>query len=181
MFIDISGFTPLSARLGAEGAVGIERLSQILNKYFSLQIALINAHGGDVIKFAGDALMAMWQENLADNRPLSCLRAAQCALQLQEKLNKYTTEVGGNGGSGTELCIKISIGYGSVTGFHVGGEHNRWEFFLAGKPLVQVTLAEHQARKLLALLTKPSGNVQCQGRSTSWNCWTNQTRQGTYS
>lgn len=71
LFIDISGFTPLSARLGALGAVGIEQLSRILNEYFSAQIALVTAHGGDIIKFAGDALMAMWEENLADTRPLS--------------------------------------------------------------------------------------------------------------
>ena len=32
LFIDISGFTPLSARLGAVGAHGIEQLSRILNK-----------------------------------------------------------------------------------------------------------------------------------------------------
>ena len=37
--------------------------------------------------------MAMWKENLADKRPLSCLRAAQCALELKEKLNgcKFTS------------------------------------------------------------------------------------------
>ena len=44
----ISGFTPLSARLGAQGAVGIERLSRILNDYFSSQIALVTGHGGDM-------------------------------------------------------------------------------------------------------------------------------------
>ena len=65
LFIDISGFTPLSARLGAQGSVGIERLSKILNAYFSEQIALVSQHGGDIIKFAGDALMALWRENLA--------------------------------------------------------------------------------------------------------------------
>ena len=32
LFIDISGFTPLSARLGAAGAVGIEQLSRVLNE-----------------------------------------------------------------------------------------------------------------------------------------------------
>ena len=32
LFIDISGFTPLSARLGALGAIGIEQLSRVLNE-----------------------------------------------------------------------------------------------------------------------------------------------------
>ena len=72
LFIDISGFTPLSARLGRKGAVGIEMLSRVLNDYFSEQIALVTAHGGDIIKFAGDALMAMWEENLGDSVSLGC-------------------------------------------------------------------------------------------------------------
>ena len=80
LFIDISGFTPLSARLSEQGSVGIENLSNVLNEYFAAQIALLTDHGGDIIKFAGDALIVMWEENRADTRPLSCLRAAQCAM-----------------------------------------------------------------------------------------------------
>ena len=103
--------------------------------------------------------MAMWEENMADTRPLSCLRAAQCAMELQEKLGRASTgDLGrsssdGNGRSSlhatdqsSELNIKISLGYGQVTVFHVGGERSRYELFLAGKPLIQVTLAEHQVK-----------------------------------
>ena len=36
--------------------------------YFAEQIAIVTSHGGDILKFAGDALMAMWQENLGDAR-----------------------------------------------------------------------------------------------------------------
>ncbi len=165
LFIDISGFTPLSARLGARGAVGIEQLSSVLNKYFGEQIALVTEHGGDVIKFAGDALMAMWEENMADTRPLSCLRAAQCAMELQEKLNRYAIHVGTDA-EDSVLSIKISLGYGRVTAFHVGGENNRFEFFMAGAPLVQVTLAEHQAQPGDIILSNESWKCvmeQCEG------------------
>ena len=118
-------------------------LSRILNEYFAAQIALVTQHGGDVIKFAGDALMAIWEENLADTRPLSCLRASQCALELQQKLGGFRTADSTRqtlmaGGTGSILSIKISIGYGHLNAFHVGGERNRWEFFMAGAPLVQV-------------------------------------------
>ena len=103
--------------------------------------------------------MAMWEENMADTRPLSCLRAAQCAMELQEKLGGSNTgdlgrsssdtraslEVssGGSssGGAGSELNIKISLGYGNVTAFHVGGERNRWEFFLSGTRQLSSCLA----------------------------------------
>ena len=178
LFIDISGFTPLSAKLGALGAIGIERLSRILNDYFGRQIALVNAHGGDILKFAGDALMAMWRENMSDTRPLSCLRAAQCAIELQEKLGRSRTEDLGRSSSDDsrssfmkenkkpELNIKISLGYGQVTAFHVGGERSRYEFFLSGKPLVQVTLAEHQARPGDVILSNESWKMvmnSCEG------------------
>ena len=139
LFIDISGFTPLSARLGSKGSVGIEELSRVLNEYFSAQIALVNAHGGDILKFAGDALMAMWEENRSDARQLACLRATQCALELQDKLNPYHV-------LDCVLSIKMALGYGRANAFHVGGVDGRWEFFVAGSPLIQVTVAEHQAQ-----------------------------------
>ena len=41
LFIDISGFTSLSARLGTKGSVGIEQLSEVLNLYFSQQIEIV--------------------------------------------------------------------------------------------------------------------------------------------
>ena len=99
--------------------------------------------------------MAMWEENLADTRPLSCLRAAQCAMELQQKLDKYDVAAGSSS-KAEVLSIKISLGYGRVTAFHVGGERQRWEFFLAGAPLVQVTLAEHQAQPGDVILSNES-------------------------
>ena len=80
-----------------------------------------------------------WQENRGEGRRLACLRAAQCAMELQSKLNRYEV-------SDCELFIKIALGYGQATSFHVGGVGGRWEFFVAGSPLVQVTVAEHQAK-----------------------------------
>ena len=109
--------------------------------------------------------MAMWCENLADTRPLSCLRAAQCAMELQEKLDKY--KIGNTSrASSSVLSIKISLGYGRTTAFHVGGERRRWEFFLAGSPLLQVTLAEHQAKPGDVILSNQSWKMvmdNCEG------------------
>ena len=56
LFTDVSGFTALTERLAARGPDGAEELSRLLNAYFSRLIGLIEAHGGDVLKLAGDAL-----------------------------------------------------------------------------------------------------------------------------
>lgn len=55
LFIDISGFTVLSQKLD------IESLKNNINDYFTKMLAIIQRWGGDVIKFAGDALYIVWQ------------------------------------------------------------------------------------------------------------------------
>ena len=62
---DISGFTKLAERLakdntGGEGR-GTETLSRMLNSYFGRMIDMIYMGGGDVVKFAGDALLVVWR------------------------------------------------------------------------------------------------------------------------
>jgi class 3 adenylate cyclase len=55
VFIDISGFTKLSTILDEE------TLSRVINSYFEKIIGEVKAHGGDVLKFAGDALFVEWR------------------------------------------------------------------------------------------------------------------------
>jgi adenylate cyclase len=51
---DLRGFTALSDRLPAETVV------EILNGYFDCQVSAILAHGGEVLKFMGDGLLAVF-------------------------------------------------------------------------------------------------------------------------
>src|SRR4051812_32243085 len=66
VFTDISGFTRLTEQLAQQGPAGAERLTVLLNTYFEQLIALITDHGGDVVKFAGDALIAIWPAEAED-------------------------------------------------------------------------------------------------------------------
>ena len=60
LFIDISGFTSLNEKLAELGAVGPETVSKHINNYFTQLIDMVNKHGGDTLKFAGDALICMF-------------------------------------------------------------------------------------------------------------------------
>src|SRR5262249_30783086 len=60
LLADISGFTTMTESLALRGAAGVEELTRCLNVYFGQLIDLIAEHGGDVVKFAGDALVAIW-------------------------------------------------------------------------------------------------------------------------
>lgn len=132
MFADISGFTPLAERFSAEGAAGAEKLTSTLNDYFSYLVEIVRDHGGDVVKFAGDAVLAIWQDG-TESRDLAYAswRATQCGIEIQETLRNYEA-------SGVELKLRVAIGAGPISIAHVGGVFNRWEFLLAGKPLEQV-------------------------------------------
>jgi class 3 adenylate cyclase len=60
LFADVSGFTALGERLAKHGLIGAEELAQLLNDCFGQMIDLIHHYGGEVTKFAGDALLALW-------------------------------------------------------------------------------------------------------------------------
>ena len=51
---DLRGFTALSDRLPSETVV------DILNHYFDCQVSAIRSHGGEVLKFMGDGLLAVF-------------------------------------------------------------------------------------------------------------------------
>ncbi len=57
-FIDAAGFTHLTGLLGEYGEEGPELLTAILNRYFEILTDEIYARGGDILKFAGDAVWA---------------------------------------------------------------------------------------------------------------------------
>src|ERR1051326_4432529 len=91
LFADISGFTALTERLAARGAAGAEDLTHLLNTYLGQLIDLITIHGGDIVKFAGDAVLALWPVNEENGEDLTALtaRVAQCSLTIQERLHEY--------------------------------------------------------------------------------------------
>ncbi len=146
LFADISGFTALTEHLAQKGPVGAEELTQHLNTYFGQLIELITAHGGDIVKFAGDALIAIWPiftpaaQNPSELFSAAVYRAAQCSLAVQQRLNAYEVA------AGVQLSLKLALGAGEILTMHLGGVFRRWEFLVTGAPLIQAGLAGSQAR-----------------------------------
>ncbi len=145
LFADISGFTALTEKLAEKGPAGVETLAHILNDYFGKIIDVIDEYGGDVVKFAGDALMIIWPLSLdttdsisEENKRQWTLRAAECSLKIREQLLDFKTEEG-------SLYLKMALAIGVITQVHIGGVFNRWEFVLVGDPLVEVGIANNLA------------------------------------
>ncbi len=134
-FADISGFSRLTEQLVSRPD-GAERIGAYLNQYLGRLVDDIEAHGGDVLKFAGDAVIALWSADPAAADAESGLAtatraAAACALRAQKDL------VGFQAGEVT-LSMRICVGAGKIRLLHVGGVLNRWETVPCGLPVTDM-------------------------------------------
>eukprot|EP00966_Prymnesium_polylepis_P201249 4662992-Prymnesium_polylepis.2 len=124
IFADASGFTALTEQLDALPN-GAEVMCAIMNGFLGTVIEVVHAHGGDVIKFAGDALSCMFKvassagEESAEDRPevsadlrTAVLRAACCTLELHRRLHNYVAYTDPASGKTLHLSLHIGIGCG---------------------------------------------------------------------
>jgi class 3 adenylate cyclase/tetratricopeptide (TPR) repeat protein len=140
---DISGFSTLTNQLVQDGPQGVEGLSIILNAYFGQLIDLVTDHGGDIIEFTGDGILAIWSTDSygqGEDLATAVYRAAQCGLTAQHILNGYEFT------SGITMSLRIGIGAGKILLATVGGMLGRWELLMAGEPLPQVSIAQDMAK-----------------------------------
>jgi class 3 adenylate cyclase/tetratricopeptide (TPR) repeat protein len=132
LFVDISGFTALTEQFAAKGPSGAEDISAMLNDFYGQWINIIKTYGGDIIKFAGDGLLVIWQYN---NLEKATLLAAQTALEARKKLEIFRV-------GGSTLSTRIALGTGQIALTGLGGVFNRWEMVITGKALDQISEAQ---------------------------------------
>ena len=102
IFVDLSGYSKIAAALTRSG--GAHALSTAVNSYFEAILSvLVDQYGGDVMTFAGDAVVACWPCTSADKGAPACLLACACALDLQRKCGMSPV-------AGTELTFRMHIG-----------------------------------------------------------------------
>ncbi|MDX1669099.1 MAG: adenylate/guanylate cyclase domain-containing protein, partial [Limnobacter sp.] len=140
LFADISGFTALAERLNLEGEEGAEILTLTLNRYFGSFIDLVYAYGGDVAKFAGDALLAVWPLQDQQYALPVATRTHACAQALQAFMeNQPPTS------HGIALKMKVAISRGPMHMACIGGLLARREMVLSSPALAELGHANDQA------------------------------------
>jgi class 3 adenylate cyclase/tetratricopeptide (TPR) repeat protein len=105
---DISGFTALSERLAAKGRAGAEELTDLINSCFTALIGAAERHGGEVLKFGGDAVLILFRS--ADHPA----RVAAAGYEMQQAL--------GSLGRARRASLTMTVGA------HTG----RFDLYLAG-------------------------------------------------
>ena len=148
LFTDVRGFTNLSEKLSPE------EVTEIMNKVLTVQVECIQAHGGMVDKFIGDACMAIFNAPLDldehEKRAVACARDMRTAIRMLQK----------------ELPEPIAIGIGVNTGEAVignMGSDTRFDYSAIGDAVntaarlesatkevgVDILLGESTAKKVL--------------------------------
>jgi class 3 adenylate cyclase/tetratricopeptide (TPR) repeat protein len=133
LFVDISGFTALTESFAARGPSGAEDISSILNEFYGQWIQIIKKYGGDVIKFAGDSLFAIWQ---FDDLEKASLLAAQTALEAQDAVKNFRA-------GEQALSTRIALASGQIMITGLGGVFNRWEIVVTGDAVGQVSKSQN--------------------------------------
>lgn len=111
---DLRGFTALSDRLSSEAVV------DVLNAYFDCQVPAILDHGGEVLKFMGDGLLAVFPiaENEGD-APTVCKRVMDAARESRANVAAMTYANGTETLGGFRFGLALHVGkvlYGNIGG-----------------------------------------------------------------
>jgi class 3 adenylate cyclase/tetratricopeptide (TPR) repeat protein len=120
--VDISGFTSLSERLAARGRAGSEELILLLGGCFEGLIRIARRHGGDVLKFRGDALLILFSGPRHEERACSAASAMQWFI---ERTRPMMSSVGP-----VELAMATGVYSGNCHFFLVDSSHR--ELVVAG-------------------------------------------------
>ena len=126
LYTDIAGSCALADRLASRhGAAGVDELSRVLNRCFSVLIDIIEQAGGEIVQFAGDAMLVVW---IADDDTLeSAVHAAMRAAGALSTVRAREPELAALG-----ISLRTGVGAGDLLAARVGGPYDRWEFVVAG-------------------------------------------------
>lgn len=135
MFIDLSGFTPLTEDLMREGTKGAEQLSIILNEIFSPLVSLVYARGGFIPYYAGDAFTAIFPIEGAKNDPIEFVRTAVLLHDLFSQREYQSDDFNVAPIHIEEFIIgmKMGLSFGEVEWGIVGKDH--LSFYFKGQPI----------------------------------------------
>eukprot|EP00002_Diphylleia_rotans_P010607 TRINITY_DN2110_c0_g1_i10.p1 TRINITY_DN2110_c0_g1~~TRINITY_DN2110_c0_g1_i10.p1 ORF type:complete len:893 (-),score=143.98 TRINITY_DN2110_c0_g1_i10:2597-5275(-) len=153
LFLDIKGYSKLADILSDDARNGAEVLSRILNSFFSKLVEIVLTSGGDIIKFAGDAVICFFQAQNEESLSKALLHSASCAINARDRLDHFPI----NEDQGIFLTLHASIGAGKLNAFYVGGYEGKWEFFMSGTPFESIEYTgklNHEAGDIY--LTRPN-------------------------
>ena len=138
MLADISGFTKFSGDMCAQGARGLDKLHRLANEFFHYIVEIVYENNGDVVAFAGDALVCVFPFELG-REAQRATEAVRCALQLAQ----LCTE---------SLTAHIGVSTGEMH-FSLLGSDDQFAYLLTGDCILELTSCLDDAKSKQVAIT----------------------------
>ncbi len=151
LLADISGFTSMSERLAEAGKEGAELLTSIISQYFHNMLDIARKYGGTKIKFGGDALLLLFNnENHAYRAVTAALAMQRATFKLKTfRVDKY------------RIRLKMTVGVHSGTFWSAtaGLPDKRMQHFILGQEASRVDDVQSAANPGELFITKPTSDI----------------------
>ncbi|MGD8858052.1 MAG: AAA family ATPase, partial [Chloroflexota bacterium] len=121
LFVDISGFTPITDAIMGHGQHGAEVLAGIIREVFDPLVRSVFEHGGFVTNFAGDAFTAVFP--IEDSSDVSMRSALAAAWRMQQEMASaadYPTPYGN-----FTMSVKVGLSLGQMSWGIVSSKNGR--------------------------------------------------------
>ena len=136
---DLRGFTALSDRLPPETVI------DILNRYFDCQVSAIAAHGGEVLKFMGDGLLAVFPiDEYVGDVGKACAQVLEAAREARANVEAMQIPIGE---TIERFRFGVALHVGRVLYGNIGGG-NRLDFTCIGPAVNLAARLEKMAGRL---------------------------------
>lgn len=116
LMADIRGFTPMAERLSPEETI------DVLNRYFSAIIPLVQKHGGIIVDFVGDAILVFF-EPMDDSLAATAQRCVRCAFDMHATMGHLNRQM--ESLDLPTLNMGIGINSGPVVVGNIGSEERK--------------------------------------------------------
>ncbi len=135
MFVDLSGFTPLTYALMQRGTRGAEELSGILNEIFAPLVKLVYTRGGFIPYYAGDSFTAIFPKN---DQGIEAEGFLSTAAEIRQLFSRRSFQFGE-----FVIGLKIGLSCGEVAWGITGNEN--FAFYFRGDPIEKAAYAQSLA------------------------------------
>ena len=168
LLVDISGFTKLSEKFCDQGRSGIDDLQLATNGFMGQLVDIIYTFGGDIIKFAGDAIICVFSPDFTANNRRPVRRTSMGSfnpndessylMNLESSSVEHSVSMNGQTTIPPEvvlrvmLCAKlltevqtdkltvhVAMSCGEMCFGVLGGFENRWECLISGPCIHQLS------------------------------------------
>jgi adenylate cyclase len=138
-YCDLRGFTALTERLDGDALI------DLLNTYFERMAAGLEAQGGEILKFIGDAMLAIFARDESRDWPTVCKAALSAARDALAAMHGLNAERAAAGEPRLDFGLALHVGtvmYGNI------GTPDRLDFTVIGPSVNHAVRIEGACRML---------------------------------